>query len=135
MANFKFFNPHPHGLLGCPDCVKRAICVCTGMDYMEVQRGLNRQKRISKVKIYYVYPNPVQYIEKLGAKSISLPQARMTAAELVDFVASIQENASLIIGTKGHWMGAVIRDGTGTVMDTGNRMNELVTEAWIFRKE
>ena len=135
MATFQFFNPHPHGLLGRPDCVKRAICAATDMDYMEVQHGLNRQKRISGVKAYNDYPNPVQYIEKLGAKRICLPQSKMSVAEFVDLIASVKENASLIIGIKGHWTAALIEDGKGTVLDTWNCMNELVTEAWIFRKE
>lgn len=41
---YVYSNPHPKGKrVG--DCVKRAIVHATGMDYMEVQRQLNRCKR------------------------------------------------------------------------------------------
>lgn len=38
------YNPHPKGE-GDRDCVKRALCAVTGIDYMKVQRDLNRFKR------------------------------------------------------------------------------------------
>ena len=41
---YKYFNAHPKGL-SVEDCVKRAITVAAQMDYMEVQRELNRDKR------------------------------------------------------------------------------------------
>lgn len=41
---FKPYNPHPKGKIR-PDCVKRACCKAMDMDYMAVQRMLNRIKR------------------------------------------------------------------------------------------
>lgn len=43
---YKYLNVHPKGLK-VRDCVKRAITTTTGMDYMEVQRELNRFKKIT----------------------------------------------------------------------------------------
>ena len=135
MADFCFKNVHPHGLF-VEDCVKRAIVVAAGKDYMKAQRELNRHKKITGAKSFNDKRNPHRYIENvLGAKPISLPQSKMTVSEFVDLVASVKENAPLIIGIKGHWTAALIEDAKGTVLDTWNCMNELVTEAWIFRKE
>ena len=135
MADFCFKNVHPHGLF-VEDCVKRAIVIATGMDYMEVQRGLNRHKKVTGAKAFNDKRNPDSYIENvLGAKRLTIPKGQMTVAESVDLVACVQENVALIIGIKGHWTAALIENGKGTVYDTWNCMNELVTEAWIFRKE
>ena len=43
---YQYYNAHPKGLL-VGDCVKRAITVATQMDYMEVQRALNRHKKVT----------------------------------------------------------------------------------------
>jgi len=43
---YKRYNPYPNGShTVTDDCVKRALTVTTGMDYMEVQRELNRYKK------------------------------------------------------------------------------------------
>lgn len=42
--NYFEYNPHPQGK-NVGDCVKRAFTRATGMDYMEVQRELNRLKK------------------------------------------------------------------------------------------
>jgi len=43
---WRFHNAHPKGLL-VGDCVKRAITTATDKDYMDVQRALNRMKKIT----------------------------------------------------------------------------------------
>jgi hypothetical protein len=133
MATFCAKNVHPHKLF-VGDCVKRAIVVAANMDYTVVARELNLHKKISGVKCFNDYPNPDQYVEKIGAKSIYLPKVQMTVSEFVDFVASVKENAGLIVGVWAHWTAALIENGQGTVYDTWNCMNEIVTEAWIFEK-
>ena len=46
---YQFLNLHPKGLI-VNDCYKRAITLATGKDYMEVQRSLNRYKKITGAK-------------------------------------------------------------------------------------
>lgn len=43
---YVYSNPHPKGK-HVKDCVKRAIVHATGLDYMEVQRQLNRYKKVT----------------------------------------------------------------------------------------
>ena len=78
---YQYLNVHPKGLLVC-DCVKRAITKVTGKDYMEVQRELNRCKKITGCEQYNDNKNWKYYVEKqLHGKEYSFPavkgQARM----------------------------------------------------------
>lgn len=44
MSTYKFYNPHPQNKrVG--DCVKRSMTLALSLDYMEVQRLLNKVKR------------------------------------------------------------------------------------------
>ena len=61
---YKYFNAHPKGL-SVEDCVKRAITVAAQMDYMEVQRELNRYKKVTGVKAFNSDYNPHKYVENI----------------------------------------------------------------------
>lgn len=80
---YQYFNAHPKGKrVG--DCVKRAITKATGMDYMEVQRQLNRYKKVTGASSYNTDYNPHKYVENvLHGEKLSFPakagQKRMTA--------------------------------------------------------
>lgn len=73
---FKYFNANPKGLkVG--DCVKRAITKATGKDYMEVQRELNRCKKITGCAKFNNNKNWKYYLEEvLGTIKISFPAVR-----------------------------------------------------------
>lgn len=70
---YQHFNAHPKGkIVG--DCVKRAITKATGMDYMEVQRQLNRYKKVTGASSYNTDYNPHKYVENvLHGKKLSFP--------------------------------------------------------------
>lgn len=73
---FKFYNPHPQGKF-VDDCVKRAITKATGKDYLEVQRELNRYKKVTKAKEFNENKNWKPYVEKvLGGVKISFPAVK-----------------------------------------------------------
>jgi hypothetical protein len=73
MSNFIFNNPHPKGKL-VKDCVKRALAIATGKDYMEIQRELNRLKKITGCQIFNERGNFKYYIEKvLKCTKLSFP--------------------------------------------------------------
>ena len=46
---YKYLNVHPKGKI-VRDCVKRAITLTANMDYMTVQRELNRYKKVTGAK-------------------------------------------------------------------------------------
>ena len=70
---YQYFNTHPKGKrVG--DCVKRAITKATGMDYMEVQRQLNRYKKVTGASAYNTDYNPHKYVENvLHGEKLSFP--------------------------------------------------------------
>lgn len=61
---YEFLNVHPKGLI-VSDCVKRAITTATGMDYMEVQRELNRYKKVSGCSKFNENKNWKGYVENV----------------------------------------------------------------------
>lgn len=73
---YEFCNVHPKGkLVG--DCVKRAITKATGMDYMEVQRELNRHKKVTGCTNYYDHNHGTHYIEHvLNGTKMSFPATK-----------------------------------------------------------
>ncbi|MBR2984738.1 MAG: hypothetical protein IKC60_04480, partial [Clostridia bacterium] len=74
---YKYFNPHPKGLLT-NDCVKRAIVVATGMDYLKVQRELNEYKAVTGSKKFNSIKNLRYVVAVLNAKKTTF-QKELTA--------------------------------------------------------
>ncbi len=111
---FVYHNAHPKNLF-VDDCVKRAISVTTGIDYMDVQRGLNAHKRVTGAKKFYSKGNPRSYVENvLGFKRVVLPKrgdgSRMTANEFC----REHLKGRYIISMSGHWSAVI----NGTIIDT-----------------
>ncbi len=128
MCSFAYKNYHPLQLF-VSDCVKRSIVAATGLPYMEVQRGLNRMKRKTGVKVFNEYPNPVKYIEEeLGAKRIAVP----AGASVAELISGITGDVSLVIATKRHWTAGIVENGRAMVVDTWNTCAEKALEAWVF---
>ena len=67
---FEYYNPHPKGLTGVGDCVKRAICLASGIDYHDVAIMLNRFRKVSKTTVYNDNKNWKMFVEQvmLGEK-------------------------------------------------------------------
>ena len=100
---YVYYNALPKGF-HVDDCVKRAISVTARMDYMEVQRELNRYKRASGAELFYSERNPHAYVERvLGAKRISFAHRkgimRMTAAKFC----KAYPKGRYILDMEGHW--------------------------------
>ena len=60
---YKYYNPHPKGL-STDDCVKRALVVVTGRDYVTVQRELNEYKKVTGAKSFNSAEN-LRYVENI----------------------------------------------------------------------
>lgn len=71
-GEYVFSNPHPDGKL-VSDCVKRAICLASGMDYKETCRLLNRIKREIGEKDFNTKKCCDEYVKGFGWKKLSFP--------------------------------------------------------------
>jgi hypothetical protein len=61
---FLYYNAHPNNK-NVGDCVKRAIALCSNMDYQTVQKELNRYKQITNAKKFNDTKNFQPYVEKV----------------------------------------------------------------------
>lgn len=126
MKNFNFNNPHPkQKKVG--DCVKRAITIATGKDYMEVQRDLNRLKKITGCEKFNDNENYKYYIEKvLNAKKISFPAqkgfSRMNGYRFCEAF----PKGTFILRMAGHLSCCV----DGIINDTWDCSEKCVYNAW-----
>lgn len=117
---YKYFNPHPKGLLT-NDCVKRAIVVATGMDYLKVQRELNEYKAVTGSKKFNSIKN-LRYVEAvLNAKKTTF-QEELTAEEFC----KNYPRGRFILDMNEHWSACV----DGCIYDTWNCGKEKVNFAY-----
>ena len=125
---FKYCNAHPRQL-NVDDCVKRAIVLTTGMDYMEVQRGLNAHKKITGAKKFNSDDNPRSYVEKvLGAKRIRFikeeGKAQMTGADFCNKFGI----GKYILSKPEHWTACI----DGVICDTWDCSELVVYSCFIM---
>lgn len=120
---YKYYNPHPKGTgTQVGDCVKRAIVVTTGMQYMDVQRALNAFKKVTGAKKFNTNYNPHHYVEDvLEAEKISLG-VNTTAKEFCQK----HPKGRYILDMPGHWSACV----DGCIYDTWDCRSEKVNYAY-----
>lgn len=124
--SYQFYNAHPKGLF-VGDCVKRAICKATGMDYMEVQRELNRHKKVTGAKEFNSDYNPHHYVETvLHGVKLSFPavkgQPRMNGERFCESY----KKGRYILNMAGHWTCCV----DGVIYDTWDSSSKCVYTAY-----
>lgn len=123
---YVFLNVHPKGkIVG--DCVKRAITTAAQMDYMEVQRQLNRYKRVTGAESFNEYTNCYPFVEKvLGGRKISFPakkgQPRMNGTRFCE----AYPKGRYILSMAKHWSCCV----DGVIYDTWDCSEKCVYQAW-----
>lgn len=123
---YQYLNVHPKGLI-VGDCVKRAITTAAEMDYMEVQRELNRYKKVTGAQSFNSDYNPHKYVENvLHAKKLSFPaekgKKRMTAGEF----SRTHPTGRYILNMAGHWSCCV----NGIIYDTWDCSEKCVYTAY-----
>lgn len=123
---YQYLNVHPKGLI-VGDCVKRAITTAAQMDYMEVQRELNRYKKITGAQSFNSDYNPHRYVENvLHARKLSFParrgQKRMTAGNF----SALHPTGRYILNMAGHWSCCV----NGVIYDTWDCSDRCVYTAY-----
>lgn len=128
---YKYLNVHPKGLrVG--DCVKRAITLVAQMDYMEVQRELNRYKKVTGAKSYNSDYNPHKYCENvLKMKKLSFPakkgEPRMNGVKFCETF----PKGRYILNMAGHWSSCI----DGVIYDTWDCSDKCVYTAYEVKED
>lgn len=131
MSYYHFYNPNPRGCR-VADCVKRCLTKATGMDYMEVQRELNRIKRELGVKDYTHKSVYQTFVKVRGYKKISFPaergESRMTVSKLAEAQAFGDYEGYNIICNCAHHLVCV---SNGEYWDTWDSGDKCVYNAYL----
>lgn len=125
-ANWIYDNPHPKGLLT-RYCVKRALALATGKDYMEIQRELNQLKKVTNTAVYNDNKNWKYYAEKiLKAKKISFPVEKSYARMDGGTFTTAYPKGIYLLRMAGHLTCCI----DGIIHDTWNCTDKCVYNAW-----
>lgn len=112
---YKFTNPHPQGKrVG--DCVKRACCLASEINYHDIAIMLNRYREISKTSAYNSNKNWKMFVENvlLGVDTGNVQYANMGHRYLVKEYAK-KCYSKAILRTAKH---IVAINGKGDYLDT-----------------
>ena len=123
---FEYFNAHPKGLR-VKDCVKRALTVATGEDYMEIQRQLNKLKRELGAEHYNDNIVWKKFIQNKGWKEFTFQaikgQKRMNGERFCESY----KKGTYVLNMAGHL--SVCKNGI--IYDTWNCSQKCVYKAWF----
>lgn len=123
---YKYFNAHPKGL-SVGDCVKRAITLAAQMDYMEVQRELNRYKKVTGAKAFNSDYNPHKYVENvLHGVKLSFPAEKGKPRMNGQRFCEAYKKGRYILNMAGHWSCCV----DGVIYDTWDCSDKCVYTAY-----
>lgn len=128
---YKYFNAHPKGL-SVGDCVKRAITLAAQMDYMEVQRELNRYKKVTGAKAFNSDYNPHKYVENvLHGVKLSFPAEKGKPRMNGQRFCESYKKGRYILNMAGHWSCCV----DGVIYDTWDCSDKCVYTAYKIEPE
>jgi len=123
---YTYLNVHPKGL-SVGDCVKRAITKAANMDYMEVQRELNRYKKVTGAKSFNSDYNPHKYVENvLHGIKLSFPAVKGQPRMNGERFSKAYPKGSYILNMAGHWSCCV----DGVIYDTWDCSDKCVYTAY-----
>ena len=126
---YQFYNAHPRGLF-VNDCVKRAISRAANMDYGEVQRELNRYKKVTGAKSFNSDYNPHKYVESvLHGVKMSFPAVKGHKRMNGKTFSETYTKGSYILNMAGHWSCCV----DGVIYDTWDCSSKCVYTAYKVR--
>ncbi len=123
---YKFFNAHPKGLR-VKDCVKRALTVATGEDYMEIQRQLNRLKRELGAEHYNDNVVWKKFISNKGWKEFTFQAVKGQKRMNGESFCESYPKGTYVLSMAGHL--SVCKDGV--IYDTWNCSQKCVYKAWL----
>ena len=123
---FKYNNPHPQGKL-VNDCVKRAITIATGKGYTEIQKELNRLKKVTGCEKFNDNRNYKYYLEKiLRCKKLSFPAQAGFSRMNGERFCQEYPSGKYILRMAGHLSCCV----DGVINDTWDCSEKCVYNAW-----
>lgn len=126
---FEFLNVHPKGKF-VSDCVKRAITLAAEMDYMEVQRELNRYKKVTGAKVFNECKNCNAYVENvLHGVKISFPAVKGQKRMNGERFCKAFPKGRFILRMAKHWSCCV----DGVIYDTWDCSENCVYQAWQIK--
>ena len=123
--SFEYCNVHPKGKI-VDDCVKRAICKSTGIDYMEVQRMLNRIKREIGAKKFNDNSVCEEVVRRQGWKVLSFPAQKGKPRMNGNRFCEAYPKGSYILRMAGHWSACI----DGVIYDTWDCSEKCVYKAF-----
>lgn len=126
---YKYLNVHPKGkIVG--DCVKRAITLAANMDYMTVQRELNRYKKVTGAKSFNSDYNPHKYVENvLHGVKLSFPAKKGESRMNGEKFCKLYPKGRYILNMANHWTACV----DGIIYDIWDCSNKCVYTAYKIR--
>jgi hypothetical protein len=118
---YQYHNPHPDNK-DVGDCVKRAITICSGLEYQTVQKELNRYKKITNAKKFSENKNWLPYVEKV------LKWKKLTGFNnlKVGEFAKTHPTGTYLISVRKHL--TTVKDGK--VLDTWNCSFKAINKIW-----
>jgi len=118
---FLYFNAHPDNK-NVGDCVKRAITLCSNMDYQTVQNELNRYKKITNAKKFNDRKNFQPYVEKVLKWKRLKGYSNIKVGEF----AKEHSNGTYLIKIRKHLTAVV----DGVIYDTWNCSYKAINKVW-----
>lgn len=122
---FKYYDPNPKQSRN--DCVKRAICVCSGIDFSLISRQLNAFKKVTGAKTFNSHNNPHHFVEDvLSAEKITFNKKMLAK----DFCKTYSAGR-FILDMDEHWSACI----NGDIYDTWDCSEEIVNFAYKISTE
>ena len=127
MADWKYFNPNPHGLIRAVDCTIRAICAVTGQDWNTTFTGLALQSFILKdmPSANHVW---AAYLKRRGFRRAVIPDSCPDCYTVGDF-ADEHPKGKFVLGTGSHAVACI----DGIILDSFDSRAE--TPIYFFYKK
>lgn len=129
---FEYFNPNPRGKWT-TDCVKRAIVAVTGIDYLELEKDMNR-KKVVKDALYKDNRNWKPYIMNyMGFKKVNTSVPKGTKRWTVHSIERIMKNypnINYILHVSKHLIG--IRNNTIYDLVDDRKYNKCIYELFLY---
>ena len=130
MERWKFNNPHPQKkLVG--DCVVRAYCLSTGMNYLEARRELNKASKELKCRHYSSREFAAKFFTKKGFEKLSFPARAGYSRMNGQRFAETYTKGKYILNMAHHLSCCI----DGVINDTWDCSEKCVYNAWKVSEE
>lgn len=127
---YEYYNPHPKGK-NVGDCVKRAVCKAMNMDYMDVQRMLNRIKNDIGAKDFRRLSVRVELARREGWGHIVYDKWGDDSMMDAETFQKEHPKGTYILNMKRHCVACV----DGMLYDTWDSSKRGVSDVWVIKED